>query len=746
MSDHRDEEEFERRLDEVAQSLRDVADQISALRDYVPRRRDSAPEGESAQADDQSDVAKTDEADVRRHPEIPGAQRGDVVVGSDERADAVEASGPTFAEPGPEPADESPEDAEHEAAPPPERGTPAYRPPTDDTDKRAAEQPDDATDDAEAPGPTREQPPEQPDTVAEDTAPSGGSEQAPTPESAGPAAQSDGGASSQTEQAGQRRRGAAEPNDGDAEEEKGDGFRVENWIDKIGIALVLLGVAFLYKLSVEMGLVTPPIKVFLGGIVSTTLLGIGLKIRKKRRGLAQIMMGGASAGYYLSVFAASQIYELIGDPVALGATLGIAAGTFGLAIREDTPALTVVGAIGAFATPFFLEASNAGQLLAFNAIIVAGMTAIYVYKGWTALLLTYSIGAWVVVLYAVGLQLDDAFLGAADATIWADLLAQVGLTIAWLATGVVPTLREWMRARDTGEIQVESGSLDSLLIFGLALIGPVFYQVAAHVLWDWSGAGWAAFDVAWAVGAALLASRLQGVGSDLFTGAFRFVALMFGTMAIFEFFDGEWLPAALAIEGAAICYAGRRLDDTLLRAVGHSLVMGTSVVLLTTLDFTTDPEWAFLNAEFLRAGIIISALVAVSVDEDVEWFEVGYRYLAHGLILLVVLDQTMGLEHGRLVCTAIWGAYAIGVLVGGTILDSRQTTIVGFLTIVLTAGKLIAFDMADTETIWRVAVFIGFGGALLLTSYMVPGLARRRGDDEADEAAQEESPPPDSTE
>ncbi|MGM0555955.1 MAG: DUF2339 domain-containing protein [Myxococcota bacterium] len=627
MSERRDEDEFERRLDEVAESLRDVADQISALRDYVPRPAVGDPQSE---------------------PSEPAAHR-----------------------------------AAREVDVPPARGTPAYRPPTASHSPR--------------------RPPESARTE----------ESVETPEATGPTP------------AATDSQPNPEPLAADMPEEADEspGFRVENWIDKIGIALVLLGVAFLYQLSVEMGLITPPIKVLLGGVVSTILLGVGLKIREDRGGLAQIMMGGASAGYYLSVFAASQLYGLISDPVALGATLGVAAGTFGLAIREDTPALTVVGAIGAFATPFFLEATSAGQLLAFNAIIVAGMTSVYAYKGWTALLLTYASGAWLVVLYAISLHLGDTFTVAADAARSADILAQIGLTVVWLATGVVPVVRSWMRSRASGQVELESGSFDTLMIFGLALLGPVLYQVAAHILWDWSDITWVVFDVTWALAAGLLAWRLAEIDSELFAAAFRFVALMFVTVALFEFFEDQWLATALAIEGAAVCHTGRRLRDDLLRSLGHLMLMGTSLFLLTTLDFTAGAEAAFLNGAFLRAAIIISALVAVSLDEDSGWLVIGYRYLAHWLILLVVLDQSMAMEHGQLVCTAIWGGYAIAVLVGGTVADSRQTTLVGFLTIVLTATKLIAFDMADTETIWRVAVFIGFGGALLLTSYLVPGLA-----------------------
>jgi uncharacterized membrane protein len=45
--------------------------------------------------------------------------------------------------------------------------------------------------------------------------------------------------------------------------------------------------------------------------------------------------------------------------------------------------------------------------------------------------------------------------------------------------------------------------------------------------------------------------------------------------------------------------------------------------------------------------------------------------------------------------------------------------VAGLLTIVLTAGKLLVFDLGSVATIWRVILFLAFGAVLLVISYVV---------------------------
>ena len=57
----------------------------------------------------------------------------------------------------------------------------------------------------------------------------------------------------------------------------------------------------------------------------------------------------------------------------------------------------------------------------------------------------------------------------------------------------------------------------------------------------------------------------------------------------------------------------------------------------------------------------------------------------------------------------------------------------GLATLGLTAGKLLLVDMAQLDVVWRILVFLGFGGAFLALSYLV-NHPRHRGSDRANGA------------
>lgn len=63
--------------------------------------------------------------------------------------------------------------------------------------------------------------------------------------------------------------------------------------------------------------------------------------------------------------------------------------------------------------------------------------------------------------------------------------------------------------------------------------------------------------------------------------------------------------------------------------------------------------------------------------------------------------------------------------------EHGRTQILGVVVITLTAAKLLIFDLETVATIWRVALFMAFGSAMLAISFW-RGLATRDAQDEPD--------------
>ena len=174
------------------------------------------------------------------------------------------------------------------------------------------------------------------------------------------------------------------------------------WISRVGIGLLLLGVAFLFKYAVDQGWLTPEIRVVFGLVLGTVLATIGLRVQRAQRWFSQIMLGGAAATWYITGFAAFQLFHLVSHPVAFAFMVLVTVLLFWASARQNEPILAVLGAVGGLGTPFLLytEAGSVPSLIAYTSILLVGTSAIYLFKGWQSLLWITALGGWLVLALA----------------------------------------------------------------------------------------------------------------------------------------------------------------------------------------------------------------------------------------------------------------------------------------------------------------------------------------------------------
>jgi hypothetical protein len=103
-----------------------------------------------------------------------------------------------------------------------------------------------------------------------------------------------------------------------------------------------------------------------------------------------------------------------------------------------------------------------------------------------------------------------------------------------------------------------------------------------------------------------------------------------------------------------------------------------------------------------------------------------YRFAVHAAVLIWLWRELIVLPNGNGYATLAWGVYGLALLLFGLRRDFNQLVIWTALgTLALVIGKLLLVDMGAVETIWRILLFIGFGGAFLVVSYYVQNLIRR---------------------
>ena len=154
-----------------------------------------------------------------------------------------------------------------------------------------------------------------------------------------------------------------------------------------GIALVVAAV-FLIRYSIEVGLVTPELRMIAAALFGFALLGAGEYARAGRLSddprFAQVFVGAGLAVLYLTTYGSHVLHGLIGAGAASALMLAVTGAALALSLRHGAPA-AVMGLTGGFLTPLLVGDPDAGAvpLLAYLALLDLAIFLIAWRRGWT---------------------------------------------------------------------------------------------------------------------------------------------------------------------------------------------------------------------------------------------------------------------------------------------------------------------------------------------------------------------------
>jgi len=619
------------------------------------------------------------------------------------------------------------------------------------------------------------------------------------------------------------------------------GLRSEDWLNYVGIGLLLFGLAFLFKYSVEQGWLVPEVRVGFGVALGSALLTAGLRVYDTRRRLRQVLLGGSSATFYATVFAAHQLYGLVSYTVAFASMIVVTVATIGLAVQQDESSLAIIGTIGGLGTPFLLYSAvgSVGGLAAYTCTVLGGACAIFFVQGWRSLLYTTVAGGWVVFLVTA---VRAGVIGERPPDVW---VLQVGIGGAWGLLAGTPVVRALFRRThpDGWPGSPLPSWVDRLVgrdrpVYGLVTASPFLALGASRLLWTPADAVWAGVAAAGAVVYAGAHLGLRRASLSRYAPVHGLVAAVLAAYGLSELLGGSALLVAWAVEGALLLELSRRLDAGELRAAGHGLFAVLTVVLAGRLADVTPDAGAIVRPAVLSELVVLGGIAGASVLVRRRWLRWTYRgvvlagwlgwwagelvplpdgtaYLlvvgaltATGLaaatprlddrrpvrvathLLFVLLAALLVVQLGRADATdlplasvpalgtlvalglalvasgyvrastvrflyqgavlagwlwwwvselapvaygqayvsAAWGVTAAALLVGGAWAERRSVQIGGLATLGLFVGKLFFVDLAALPALWRIVLFLGFGGAFLAISYLLPNLLVRPAD------------------
>ncbi len=367
-------------------------------------------------------------------------------------------------------------------------------------------------------------------------------------------------------------------------------FTTGNIVLKVGIIILFFGVSFLLKYAAQRNMI--PIEFRLAGVAlgGIALLVTGWFLSQKKPGFGLALQGGGIGIFYLTVFAAARLYDLLPYTFSFFVLFGLVVLSAVLAVLQNAGALAAFGACGGFLAPVLMSTGTGSHVMLFSyyALLNSGIVGIAWFKAWRELNLLGFLFTFVIsVMWGYRYYQPDYF-SSTEPFLLLFFLFYVVISILFAH-------RQPLQLR---------GYIDGPLVFGLPI---VFFGMQASLVENleygvaFSALGLGAFYMATAT---LLWNRLVD-GMRALTEAFLALAVVFGSLAIPFALDGQATASAWALEGGAMVWVGLRQNRVMARNFGILLQLGAACSYLLAPQYLR-VDSMFLVNEVTLGGVFIA--------------------------------------------------------------------------------------------------------------------------------------------
>jgi uncharacterized membrane protein len=466
-------------------------------------------------------------------------------------------------------------------------------------------------------------------------------------------------------------------------------FIGENLINKIGIAILVLGIGYFVKFAIDQDWINEIGRVGIGILAGGILIGLAHRLRNSFSAFSSVLVGGGLSVLYFTIAIAFREYEIFSQTEAFIIMVIITAFSIVLSLSYNRVELAVVSLIGGFATPFMLSRGEGNYKVLFTYVLIlnVGMLALTYFKKWNIVhVIAYG---FTVLLY--GGWLSAKVIGEPNAPYIGALVFGTLFYLVFFAMNIFYNIKEKAKF--------------SALEITLLLSNTAFYYAAGMaILANINlGAYQGIFTVAVAALNCAFAVSLykrETVDRNLIYLLIGLV-ITFVSLAVPVQLEGNYITMFWALEAVLLLWFSQKSGLTLV-AKGSVVVTGLMLVSLfmdwgnvydnNALD---TPLPILLNKAFITSAISVLSLLAslqlLRKQEQAFNFWLGklqartYRqiigyttgiviYLAFALELNYQLITSVGFSPSRII---VMGSYNLLFLVGLLVLAKRQ----GLLTI-----------------------------------------------------------------
>lgn len=384
-------------------------------------------------------------------------------------------------------------------------------------------------------------------------------------------------------------------------------FIGENLINKIGIAITIVGVSIGVKYSIDHDLITPLLRVISGYLTGIVLLLVGAKLKSNYEQYSAVLISGAMAILYFITFAAYSYYDLMDVATAFGVMVLFTIFTVLASISYNRQVISLIGMVGAYAVPFLLS-SDSGKvhiLLSYITIINIGILVVAYLRYWKLLYYSSFILSWLIFGFWIfsDFRIEDHF----------------GLALAFSSIFFVTFYATFLVNKLVKEEKFNMGDIALLVMNSFIFYGIAYTILDQHEIGkDLLGLFTIANAIVHFVVSIIILKQSHSDRNVFFLVVG--VALVFITIAIPVQLDGNWVTILWIGEAAVLFWIGRTKRVPVYEKLSYPLILIAFLSLLHDWSgvykryIPNNPEdviMPFINVQFLSTLVFIVFLGSI---------------------------------------------------------------------------------------------------------------------------------------
>ncbi|MCC6724373.1 MAG: DUF2339 domain-containing protein [Saprospiraceae bacterium] len=376
-----------------------------------------------------------------------------------------------------------------------------------------------------------------------------------------------------------------------------------NLVNKIGIAVLLLGLGLFVKYAIDRGFFPPAVRVFSGYLAGLALVGTAFYLRKRFEAYSAVLFSGGMATLYFTSYIGSTFFQppIIGLFLAFWLMGLLTAATIIVASKYEYQVIGLLGLVGAYAVPFLVNTGSENFVLFFSYVtfINVGVLAVSARRDWRTMIYTACMVTWLIFVISLFTQYDKL---SSSPTTWIFAIINVslfyGAILAW----------HWRR-----ETPLRAGAYIVLIVQALVFYCIIIALTVGSFKGDNAGLATLLCATPHFLAAYAVQQRFKDRQPSIIFAA---IGVFFVTISIPIEFEYEAILLLWMAEVLVLVFASRKIQSNVFEAMAYLLLSILCVVLLyywanTYYSDQLEPFAPLLNLAFMTNMLLFGGMVGL---------------------------------------------------------------------------------------------------------------------------------------